>query len=205
MTTLSLGHPGRLQLRHGLLDKKWWDGIDVIRDAILTGNPRPIESALRSYRDRVVAAGGVCYIDPPTLDDLPVEARLLGAALTASMGELLILIGDPAIPQSDAYGEGLSKLLQLRKKYPVLCASGARQQLPTSDDTRFYAFLRGSTGEERALAVFNFQPTAQRVGVDLSGQSIPELVDLFTGEQVTPADATLSFDLPAYGYRLLAS
>ena len=184
--------------------KKWWDGIDVIRDAILTGDPRPIEIALRSYRDRVVAAGGVCYIDPPTLDDLPLEARLLGAALTASMGELLILIGDPAIPQSDAYGEGLTKLLQLRNKHPVICASGARQQLPTSDDTCFYAFLRGVTGEERALAVFNFQPTAQRVSVDLSGQSIPALVDLVSGEQVTPVDETLSLDLPAYGYRLLA-
>ncbi len=43
----------------------WWEGVDTIGDAILSGDPRPIENALRSYRDRVVAAGGVCYITPP--------------------------------------------------------------------------------------------------------------------------------------------
>jgi hypothetical protein len=75
--------------------------------------------------------------------------------------------------------------------------------LPTSDEARFYAFLRGSAGGELALAVFNFQPTAQPVTVDLTGQSIPALEDLLTGEQVTPAGATLSLDLPAYGYRIL--
>jgi glycosidase len=74
--------------------KKWWEGRDLLRQAILTGDPRPIEQSLTRYRDRVTAVGGVCYIDPPNLEDQPVAARLLGAAAVATMGELLILIGD---------------------------------------------------------------------------------------------------------------
>jgi hypothetical protein len=36
----------------------WWEkGSDVIERAINSGDPRPIERALRDYHDRVVAAG----------------------------------------------------------------------------------------------------------------------------------------------------
>ncbi len=56
---------------------------------------------------------------------------------------------------------------------------------------------------EQALAVFNFQPTAQLVTIDLTGQDIHILKDLLTGEKVTPAGDTLSLDLPGYGYRIL--
>jgi hypothetical protein len=181
--------------------KLWWENVDVIGDAIRSGDPRPIEAALQSYRDQVVAAGGVCYIDPPSLETMPVETRLLGAALTAAIGELFILIGDQAIPEPAEYREGLASLLKLRKRYPMLCAGGARRQLPTSDDARFYAFLRGSAGE-RALAVFNLQAEAHTITVNLVGQSIPTLEDLITGERVRPAGDSLSLDLPAYGYRI---
>ena len=80
--------------------KLWWEGVDVIRDALLSGDPRPVEAALRGYRDRVVAAGGVCYIDPPSLTDLPFEAQLMGAALCASMGELILLLDEFSVPLS---------------------------------------------------------------------------------------------------------
>jgi hypothetical protein len=180
----------------------WWEHIDVIGDAILSGDPRPIENALRSYRDRIAAAGGVCYINPPDPGRLPPEAELLGAALTASMGELLILIGEEAQPQPADYRAGLSRLLRLRQQCPALCAAGARRQIPTSDDTRFYAYLRGPVDGERALAVFNFQPEAQALSLDLGSLSIASLEDLLTGETVAPAGQTLSFNLPAYGYRL---
>jgi hypothetical protein len=194
--------------------KLWWEGVDVIRDALLSGDPRPVEVALRRYRDRVVATGGVCYIDPPTLTDFPLEAQAMGAALTASLGELVLLLGnlsarlepgviqDPAYQVELAYRAVLDRLFHLRRRCPALCAGGERCQLPTSDDARFYAFLRGSADTELALAVFNFQPTAQPVTVDLTGQSIPALEDLLTGEQVTPAGDTLSLDLPAYGYKI---
>jgi len=182
--------------------KLWWEGVDVIRDAIQSGNPLPIESALQSYRDRVVASGGVCYIDPPSLDHLPVEARLLGAALTASMGDLLILIGEQTLPQPADYREGLSRLLRVRQQCPALCAGGGRQQISTSDDSRFYAFLRGPVNGERALAVFNFQAGAQALSVNLTGQSIAALEDLLSGEKLAFTGQTLSIDLPPFGYRI---
>jgi len=194
--------------------KLWWEGVDVIRDAILSGDPRPVEAALHRYRDRVVAAGGVCYIDPPTLTDFPLEAQAMGAALTASLGEMVLLLGnlstrlepgdiqDPVYQVELAYRAGLDRLLQLRRRCPALCAGGERRQLPTSDDARFYAFLRGSADSELALAVFNFQPTTQPVTVDLAGQSIHFLEDLLSEEQVIPAGNTLSLHLPAYGYKI---
>ncbi|MBE0700045.1 MAG: alpha-glucosidase C-terminal domain-containing protein, partial [Anaerolineaceae bacterium] len=185
--------------------KLWWEGIDVIRDALHTGDPRPVEAALRGYRDRVVAAGGVCYIDPPNLADLPLEAQLMGAALTASMGELILLLGDLSTPlalgdaKDPVYRDGLDRLLLLRRRCPALCAGGKRVQIPTSDDTRFYAFLRGA-GTQRALAVFNFQSTPEQCSIDLSGQAISVLENLLTGENVIPMGETLSLNLPAFGY-----
>ena len=110
--------------------KLWWENVDVIGDAIRSGDPRPIEAALQSYRDRVVAAGGVCYIDPPNLETMPMEARLLATALTASIGEMLILIGDQTIPEPGAYREGLASLLQLRKRYPALAPVGRAAKYP---------------------------------------------------------------------------
>ena len=61
--------------------KIWWEDRDVVRDAILDGDPRPLEAALQRYRDRVVEAGGVCYIDTAGLADAPVAQRLLAAAI----------------------------------------------------------------------------------------------------------------------------
>ncbi len=194
--------------------KLWWEGVDLIHDALKTGDPRPVEAALRGYRDRVVAAGGICYIDPPNLDGLPVEAQVMGAALTASMGELVLLLGDLSAPrrpdnitdpaqQSEAmYWTELDRLLRLRGRCPALCAGGSRIQLPTSDDSRFYAFLRGSAEGERALAVFNFQPSAQCVAVDLRGQDISALENLLSGEVTKITHQEEEFELPAYGYTI---
>lgn len=193
--------------------KLWWEGKDVIRDALCSGDPRPVEAALRSYRDRVVATGGVCYIDPPSLTDFPLEAQIMGAALTASMGELVLLLeklSEPSVPhhQDDhahlaelEYRGELDRLLQLRRLYPALCAGGERHQVATSDDSRFYAFLRGSV-DKRLLAVFNFQTTSQEVIIDLRDlPSMKLLEELITGEKMIPAGNNISINLPAYGYR----
>ena len=192
--------------------KLWWEGLDIIRDALHSGDPRPVEIALRGYRDRVVAAGGVCYIDPPRLTDLPLEAQLMGAALTASMGELVLLLGNLSAPlavdeppdedfqREIAYRKGLDHLLQLRQRYPVLCAGAARKQMQTSDDDRFYAFLRGSNPGEQVLAVFNFQPTAETFVVDLESVSADRLIDLEKDTAIA-ISAQVSLNLPGYGYR----
>jgi hypothetical protein len=118
------------------------------------------------------------------------------------MGELLILIGEEAQPQPADYRAGLSRLLHLRQQCPALCAAGGRRQIPTSDDSRFYAFLRGPVDGKRALAVFNFQSEAQALSLDMDGLSISTLEDLLTGEKVTAAGTALSLTLPAYGFRL---
>jgi hypothetical protein len=181
--------------------KLWWEGVDVIGDAVRSGDPRPIEAALQSYRDRVTAAGGACYIDPPNLEGLPTPARLLGAALSASIGELLILIGNQTEPQPSEYRAGLAQLLHLRKQFPVLCAGGQRTQLPTNADSRFYAFLREVPGAQPVLAVFNFQPQAQTARVDLTNlPSNGMIVDLSNAEQL-PAAGQAAIPLAAYGYR----
>jgi hypothetical protein len=195
--------------------KVWWDGIDVIRDALLSGDPRPLEAALGGYRDRVAAAGGICYIDPPTLGGLPIEAQRMGAALTASMGELVLLLGEHAAPQPPAgltgpareehvaYRAALDDLLRLRRRCPALCAGGPRRQISTGDDSRFYAFLRGAPGSAQALAVFNFQPDAHTVTVDLRDLEILALEDLLTGEVLQRTGDVLSLELPGFGYRIL--
>lgn len=188
--------------------KLWWEGVDLVRDALLSGDPRPIEAALRGYRDRVVAAGGICYIDPPDLAGLPLEAQVMGAALTATMGELVLLLGDLSTPQepaqqaAPAYRAALDDLIRLRGRCPALCAGGPRQALLTSDDARFYAFLRGAPDGEQALAVFNFQPTPQTVAVDLGGHLISALENLETGAIASLDGRYLTLDLPAYGYAI---
>lgn len=181
--------------------KLWWEGVDVIGDAVRSGDPRPIEAALRGYRDRVVAAGGVCYIDPPNLEGLPLEARLLGAALTASIGELFILIGAQTQPEPVEYRDGLARLLKLRQQFPALCAGGERIQLATSHEAHTYAVLRRTADAQPVAAVFNFQPQVGSVMVDFAPlPSEGELVDLLSGE-VLETRGRAEVRLPAYGYR----
>ena len=59
---------------------------------------------------------GVCYIDPPNLEDMPLQAQLLGAAVVATIGELMIFIGDQLQQGSGAYWQGVTKLLEARRK-----------------------------------------------------------------------------------------
>lgn len=188
--------------------KLWWEGVDVIRDALRSGDPRPIEAALRGYRDRVAAAGGICYIDPPSLVGFPAQAQVMGAALTATLGELVLLLdnlaspGETADAAGAAYRAEVDNLLRLRGRCPALCAGGARRALRTSDDARFYAFWRGAAGGEQALAVFNFQPTPQEIGVDLRGEQVAALEDLVSSELTAIDAGTLSLRLPAYGFAI---
>jgi glycosidase len=183
--------------------KKWWEGRDTIRDAILSGDPSSIEATLQNYRDRVVHAGGVCYIDPPNLDDQSTVARLLGIATVATMGELFILIGNQLDRGTDEYEQTLAHLLQARKQYPALCAGGTRQQVHTQDDKKFYAFIRqASTGGQRMLVTLNYQSTPQTIQVDLADHRIPKLTDIWTGIQ-HPCLGSLQLTLPGYGYAIL--
>jgi glycosidase len=98
--------------------------------------------------------------------------------------------------------QAVAQLLLARRQYPALCAGGSRQQLRTSDDSRFYAFLRSSSqSNDRMLVVLNFQPEAQHIQVDLRGHHIMGLKDIWSGERI-PAEDRQAFTLPVYGYRI---
>jgi glycosidase len=181
--------------------KKWWEARDVIREAVLQADPRPIEAALLRYRDPVVAAGGVCYIDPPNLRDQVTEAYLLGTATVATMGELLLLHDNQLEGELPEYRRGLERLCEARRRYPALCAAGQRLQVETRDDRKFYAYLRSSKGAGPAmLVVLNFQPDPYTIQVRLGNQNAAGLVDIWSGERVNSTRNRVEVRLPGFGY-----
>jgi Alpha amylase, catalytic domain/Maltogenic Amylase, C-terminal domain len=179
----------------------WWeDGTNVIKNAIDTGDPRPLEAALRAYHDRVVEAGGSLYYQPTDFDDEP--RRNLAFATLASLGSLI-----QAEYRPDRTLSAESRwLLETKAAHPALHQRSTRRQVPTLADERHYAFLRTPAGGagERILVVLNFQKEPQEVAVDLSGLEASTLVDLKTGERFA-RQATLRMKLPAFGYRLFAA
>jgi hypothetical protein len=182
--------------------KLWWEGVDLVGDAIRRGDPRPIEAALRRYRDRVVAAGGVCSIDTATLDGAPLAQRLLAAATVATIGELFLEIGDGAT-RDDGYRQGVRAVLQAQRDFPALCAGGTRTVLSTSGGDGVYAFLRqGSAEDVPVLVARNFANEHMTTTIDLEGREL-RLRDLRTGVQAV-ANGRLTLALPAYGYALYA-
>ena len=143
----------------------WWEkGNDVVRKAIDSGDPRPLEPALRNYHDRVVAVGGTLYDEPVTRLDNPAKQRL-AVALVATLGDLVCFCnGKDAVPTPED-----TWILRMKQQHPALQQLSLRRKLPTNADDKYYAFLRtAADGSERVLVVMNFQPTPQTVEVDLS-------------------------------------
>jgi hypothetical protein len=175
----------------------WWEkGNNVVRNTIEAGDPRPIEAALRSYHDRVVAAGGVLYQMPATFNE--PDKQHLAVAVLAAVGDILLYGEERSPKQVDAEA---TRLFNLKREHRALHNLGLRRKLPTRADDKHYAFLRtAADGSERLLVVMNFQPTPQTVEVDLSGVAARELKDLSDGS-VAPHSHTFKAELPAFGYR----
>lgn len=176
----------------------WWeDGTNVIKNAIDTGDPRPLEAALRSYHDRVVAAGGSLYYQPTDFDDAPRSE--LAFATLATVGSLIQVEYRP----DRSLSPEARWLLGVKAKHPALHQRSTRRRLPTRSDDKHYAFLRTPAGGEgeRVLVVLNFQKTPQDIAVDLSGVEASTLVDLKTDERLE-SKSSLRLAIPAYGYRL---
>jgi hypothetical protein len=175
----------------------WWeDESDVIRNAIESGDPRPIERALRDYHDRVVAAGGSLYHFAPKFDD-PAR-RALAVAVVASVGDIVAMTHPEDFPIADE----TRWLLDAKRRHPALQQLSVRRQLPTMAADRHYAFLRAARdGSERMLAVMNFRPSGETVRVDLSGVDHRELVDLRTSVSKLHGQS-LEVSLPPFGYAL---
>ena len=186
----------------------WWEkGSDIIVEAIESGDPRPVEKALRNYHDRIVAAGGVVYKplrgmfkflgearNDEGLVDHP-EERNFSAALCALTGHM-ISYGETAPDNEEKW------LLEIKRIHPALHNLSTRRQIPTNADDKYYAFLHSAIDNtERILAVFNFQSSGQNVVVDMSGIATSELIELRNGTAY-PRTISLDVKLPAYGYRL---
>ncbi len=179
----------------------WWEkGTDVIKNAILRGDPRPIEAALRNYHDRVVRAGGSLYEPVRRYQD--TNQQHLAFVTAATTGDMLCFCGGKRdLMEPDAEE---TRLLKLKQGHAALQQRGMRRKLPTQSDEKYYAFLRSSPDrKDRVLVVLNFQPRPEVIRVDTSGVAASKLVDLKSGGNA-PVGNTLRLELPAYGYRLFA-
>lgn len=181
----------------------WWEkDNNPLRESVEKGDPGILETALRSYHDRVRAAGSSLYA--PVLKMQNADQQRFVEALLATSGTLVCYCS-PA-DEITAPAEGIAPLLKMRHDHPALYLDSARRRIPTQDDAKFYAILRASSDKsERILAVFNFQATAQTVKVDLGAIDGHALVDLLANPPVANENnghGDLTVTLPAYGYRL---
>lgn len=182
-----------------LLDLEGTGSVSPIRKALETGDPRPIETALRAYHDRVVEEGGVLYLTAGRrlrlADPHDQELALSVGVLTGD-----ILACDVA--QALQISPKLQRLLALKKSHPALHNLSTRRQVPTTADGEHYVFLRTAADRsERILVAINFQPAEKTVDIDLSGIATAGLVDLDDGT-ATPRLNPLRIQLAAHSYRL---
>ncbi len=121
--------------------------------------------------------------------------------------DLLAASGDLVCYCSSAEQQGLAKgtisLLKMRARHPALYLDSTRRRISTQDDSKFYSILRSSADRsERILAIFNFQPAAQTVRVDLEAIDAHDLTDLATNSQLDNVPAEFTLSLSAYAYHL---
>ena len=178
----------------------WWEkGNNPLKASVEQGDPRILEAALRSYHDRVLAVGGSLYAPVPEMQN--AKQQQFVETLLATSGDVVCYCG-PANSVTVPAKAGAA-LLKMRANHPALYLDSTRRQIPTQDDTKFYAILRCSADKsERILAVFNFQATAQTVSVDLGAISAREFADLSVDQPAQAATGLLSVSLPGYGYQL---
>ena len=159
--------------------RNWWEGFDLLRDAVVSGDFPSIEKALSGYRDAVAAAGGICYINPPRPEPEHVSEARLAAAVIATVGQLYYEpLGIERLSPEEH--DITQEMLELRRAHPSLTAHGARMVVPCSDPS-VYAFVRG-TGSDRVLVALNFSSAPVvavcevPAGAETSAASVP--VDL---------------------------
>ena len=104
--------------------KLWWENKDRIGDAVRSGDPRPIEAALRGYRDRVAAAGGVCYIDPPNLRRYAAPSAASGGGGCGNDRRAADLHRGSAAAGQQCLLAGGQQTFGCRRKYPACARAG---------------------------------------------------------------------------------
>ncbi len=183
----------------------WGDGAAT--NAITNNNPSGIEAKL-SNRDDIVNAGGTDYSAPDFTKTSDAATHLLQAATIATSGNFLV-IWDPGtgFGKLDTWaGEGpnFAKITNAVTDNVVLQSEGARKQVTTNDDAKYYAFVRTSPdGRSNALVIFNYQGSQQTITTRLNGftvanQTTTDLLNGGNGPGIT--NNTFSVTLDAYGY-----
>jgi len=175
-------------------------GKDAIKQAITSGDPSQIESHLRAYHDLVFYSGGVLYSHLLGFNDDPVKRHLQQAVLVG-IGDIIVYGKQQGRPDAEEVAN-----LKMKAENPALFPTAYRRQINTNDNKKYYAILKTARdGSEHILAVYNFQPTAQAITVDLSLVSTSGLQDLKTGASIPRPDVfkPVRIQVPAYGYRFL--
>jgi hypothetical protein len=179
----------------------WEKGSNVVANAIESGDPRPIERALRDYHDRVVDVGGTLYYNPPRFGD--ARKTHLAMALVAALGDLIVLaaviddLWSPVFPDPEE-----SRILRLKARHPAMHSPARRQALLTAAPDRHYAFLKAArAGDERLITVLNFRPEEEVVQVDLSGVDFEAMTDVQDGSRVGRV-SPWRVSVPGHGYRI---
>jgi len=179
----------------------WWERSNIVlKNAIETGDPRPIETSLRNYHDRVVAAGGTLNMTYPTMEG--DDRQRLAAAIVATTGHLITDWSSK--DEHTATDPEIQWLLGMKAAHPALFQMASRRQLPTQQDSKYYAFLRtAADASERIIVATNFQSTPQTLEIDTSGLNARTLKDLKSGE-TTVMTNPLKISVREYGYRLFS-
>ena len=178
----------------------WWEKQSrPMFDSIDKADPGEFEQALRSYHDRVVAAGGILI--QPVLDMKDPGKQQLEEGLLATSGDMLCYCsGGNAILRP---APGIPDLLKLKSHHPALYQDSTRRRITTCDDKSLYATLRyAANGSERILVVFNFSSQSIAVQVDTGTIDGSRYEDLESGKVEATGSGTLKFDLIGYGHRI---
>lgn len=177
----------------------WWEeDTRILDNAIRDGNPSAIEGVLRDYHDRVVEAGGVLYNGADSKFENRKQ-KIFYTACNIAFGNLhcdFLTDKDSLIVNKD-----LAWLLSLKEKFPALQQLSTRRKVETSDDSKFYAFVKTDVDKkQRMLVVLNFQPDEQKIKVDLSSLALTSLTDIKTNEKL-PGGKSLEIACEGLGYR----
>jgi hypothetical protein len=178
----------------------WWEKQSrPMFESIETGDPALFEQALRSYHDRVVAAGGILI--QPVLDMKDPGKQQLEEGLLATSGDILCYYGADETPLRPA--PGIPHLLKLKPDHPALFQNSVRRRIATNHDASLYATLRyAADGSERILVVFNFSSEPIAAEVDARAIHGSRYHDIESGKMAVVGDGKLSFELPGYGHRI---
>lgn len=178
----------------------WWekDSRPMIA-SVENGNPALFEQALRSYHDRVVAAGGVLIQPVPEMKD--AGKQRLAEGLLATSGDMLCYCSSN--PSSLRPAEGIAGLLKLKTAHPALYQNSTRRRIVTNQDENVYATLRTAADKsERVLVVFNFSARPEETTIDTGAIHASIYRDLESGAVTDFRKDKLAFELPGYGHRI---